>query len=76
MKTQYRYEYHRKGHTIKTRWADHETAQARMEKRIGSFHDCGRVAGDGNSNADGSHSGCARNGGLLSRSVRQIGGAQ
>lgn len=69
---QYRYEYRRNGETIKTNWADQETAQARMEKRIGIFHDCGRVAGDGDSNADGSHNGCPRNGGLLSRSVREV----
>lgn len=72
MNTQYSYEYRRNGEVIKNRWSDRETSKVRMEKRIGTFHDCGLVAGDGDSNADGSHDGCPRNGGLLSRSVRVV----
>ena len=69
--TLYRYEYRRNGNVIRTRWADCETAKARMESRIGEFHDCGRVSGDGDSNWDGSHNGCPRNGGMLSRDVKR-----
>lgn len=65
----YRYEYRRNGVTLRTQWSDRETARERMAERIGPFHEPGRVSSDGDSRFDGSHPGCARNGGLLSVEV-------
>ncbi len=73
MKTiEYRYTYTRYGITRRTRWGSRDDAQQRMARRIGPFHDCGMVAGDGDSNRDGSHNGCARAGGLLTRESRSL----
>lgn len=72
MITEYRHSFRRDGDIIRTTWTtNQEQSLERISKRIGyGIHECGVVAGDGNGNPDGSHPGCPRNGGLLSRETR------